>query len=60
MDPVAQAKALEHKALTAREEQRRKLRAEYPDIAAFVDECRKYFGNVKVIKLEKIECKKDL
>lgn len=35
------------------EEQRRRNREKHPDIAAFYDECRRYFGNdVEIISLE--------
>lgn len=33
-------------------EQRRRNREKYPDIAAFVDECRQYFGDVEVVSFE--------
>ena len=37
------------------EEKRRRNREKHPDIAAFYDECRRYFGNgVEIISLEEL------
>lgn len=37
---------------STKEAERQSNRDKFPEIAKFVDECRKVFGNVKVIKLE--------
>jgi len=34
------------------EAQRRRNRQKHPDIAAFVDECRRYFGDVEIVWFE--------
>jgi len=33
-------------------EERRRNREKHPDIAAFVDDCRRYFGDVEVVSFE--------
>ena len=33
-------------------DERQKNRERYPEVAAFVDDCRRYFGETRVVKLE--------
>lgn len=54
IEPPAPAPApLVEPELTPEEaEKRRRNRERHPDVAAFLDNCRRYFGDVEVVSLE--------